>query len=78
VIQNLHEQIDQLTIRVVTNLVKPKDYSRSRTSTTFKVAKIVKIPDLKTFKGTDKPSINKWTQKVKYKLRVNRDIFPNK
>jgi hypothetical protein len=68
VIRNLHEQIDRLTVRAVANLVKPEDYNRSRTPATFRVAKIVKIPDPKTFKGIDKPSINKWTQKVKHKL----------
>jgi hypothetical protein len=59
VIRNLHEQIDRLTVRAVTNLVKPEDYSRSGTPATFRVAKIVKIPDPKTFEGIDKPSINK-------------------
>jgi hypothetical protein len=59
VIRNLHKQIDRLTVHAVANLVKPKDYSRSGTPTTFRVAKTVKIPDLKTFKGIDKPSINK-------------------
>ena len=83
VIQSLQDQVACLIVQAAANIVGssavgPDDQSRSGSPSIAIGIKTIKLGDPEIFKGTTEPSINEQTRKLKYKLRTNRDYYPDK
>jgi len=65
-------------IPLVTPPISDDQSSQNRSVTTRAAgARIIKIPDPAIFEGTASPGIEEWSRKIRHKLRVNCDCFPD-
>jgi hypothetical protein len=82
VIQSLYDQITRLAVRAAaTGIPTPPILDDQSQTGSFiaRAAKTIKIPDPAIFEGTaDKgPGIDEWSRKIRHKLRINCDYFPD-